>query len=481
LRFEIAIIGLGATGVALLKSLQDQVSACGLRTLRVAVFSPSRTFARGEAFGDAAPHHLVNTTPSMLALRERSPHDFAHWLARYGTSERFPPRRLFAAFLQDAYHSILNTGLLDIEPVREEVVSICRESNGYRISTAGQQFVARSVVLCLGLPGGTNFPELSDKPGFYQAYKHKTYDEDDAPVLIAGTGLTGVDEFRSANLRGRRRIYLFSRHGYAPTCLSPEPRHIPTELDWDRLLKRRDDTMRLDNFFGALHAECQRLPDGGEQITATKLLRERGLSAYFDHLLSRAAASDLPYQDILVSTRPYMHELWRALTLKDKLLFNTSFGAHWATWRHPAPCTVIEELREAAEEGRLQIHQAASRPGWDGQSFVLQTASGIMLRAPSFIDATGGPSQIYAIASPLLHQLCNEGLIESHPCGGIKIHPLSFECHVGGLPTPGLYSLGPLDKGVLFSTNAFWFNARCAEQWARHWANTEVHRDMMSV
>ncbi|EEX32797.1 hypothetical protein VIC_002247 [Vibrio coralliilyticus ATCC BAA-450] len=27
-----------------------------------------------------------------------------------------------------------------------------------------------------------------------------------------------------------------------------------------------------------------------------------------------------------------------------------------------------------------------------------------------------------------------------------------------------------LNKGVLFSTNAFWFNAQCSEKWAHQWA-----------
>ncbi|AXF85301.1 hypothetical protein DTO96_101031 [Ephemeroptericola cinctiostellae] len=34
---------------------------------------------------------------------------------------------------------------------------------------------------------------------------------------------------------------------------------------------------------------------------------------------------------------------------------------------------------------------------------------------------------------------------------------LTFECQVKCKPISGLYSLGPLNKGSLFSINAFWF------------------------
>ncbi|MCK5820038.1 MAG: hypothetical protein KAH18_12550 [Psychromonas sp.] len=35
----------------------------------------------------------------------------------------------------------------------------------------------------------------------------------------------------------------------------------------------------------------------------------------------------------------------------------------------------------------------------------------------------------------------------------------------------GLYNIGPLNKGALSSTNAFWFNLVCAERWAHNWIN----------
>lgn len=66
--------------------------------------------------------------------------------------------------------------------------------------------------------------------------------------------------------------------------------------------------------------------------------------------------------------------------------------------------------------------------------------------------------------------LMKQALTEVHPCGGMNIDLLTFQCRVQNRNVPGLYNLGPLSKGSLFSTNAFWFNARCAESWAKKWA-----------
>lgn len=74
----------------------------------------------------------------------------------------------------------------------------------------------------------------------------------------------------------------------------------------------------------------------------------------------------------------------------------------------------------------------------------------------------------------LLENLLINKLIENHPCGGINIDPLTFQCKVNGNNIHGLYNIGPLNKGCLFSTNALWFNVKCCEIWVRQWASEYV-------
>jgi len=75
----------------------------------------------------------------------------------------------------------------------------------------------------------------------------------------------------------------------------------------------------------------------------------------------------------------------------------------------------------------------------------------------------------------LINNLLFKNYIEPHPCGGIMIDPKTFNICVKGENINGLYNIGPLNKGALFSTNAFWFNAQCSERWAHQWAKRIHH------
>ncbi|WP_158020833.1 FAD/NAD(P)-binding protein [Chromobacterium sphagni] len=480
--FDLAIVGFGATGVSLLKQIQDEVYASGLRAPRIALFSPRAAFARGHAFGDADVIHKVNTPPSMLSVSNSEPVGFAHWMnAKGNANELYPNRLVYSKFLQETYQDIARSGLLEIEEFHETVQVVTAQTPGYQLrSESGKTVTAHKIMLCLGSLHGTNFRQLSEQPGFIDHHT-KFSKVKGGPVLVAGSGLTAVDAFRSLNQGKNNEIHLFSRQGFAPTCLTKENRYIPVVLNWTTLLKEQNGSVRLQYFLKTLKQECKRLPDGGERIPAMQILREHRPAQYFEYLMERSQAADLPYQDILVSTRPYMHKLWRSMPIEDRISFNINYGAGWAAWRHPIPYEVIAELAAAAREQRLHIHQGKNSPYWENGQFVLETTSGKTIRAQNLVDGTGGTNRLDLIDSPLLRNLTEQQLIEAHPCGGIDIHPLTFQCQVNGKPVPGLYSLGPLNKGSLFSTNAFWFNARCAGHWARQWAIEMTKKNSVGI
>lgn len=468
--FDIAIVGVGATGVSLLKQIQDEAYSAGLHKVRVALLSPQAEFARGKAFGDAASIHKVNTPPWMLSISDQEPTGFAQWMAGKGRNgELYPNRLTYSDFLNETYQDVVESGLLDIYEIHEQVEDLLPEGGGYRLmSTRGTLAIAKRVVLCLGSLHGSHFPKFRALPGFID--HHSQFEQvPDGRVLIAGSGLTAIDALRSLQSNQNREIHLFSRHGYAPTCLTASNRYEPRHLTWNNLLRGGEGGVRLDHFIGLLKQERDSLRGGDERDHAMRILRHEGEAAYFEYLMARSAEANLPYQDILVSTRPYMHKLWQAMPVEDRLSFHLNFGAAWAAWRHPIPYEVVGELAAAADEGRLRIHKAASTPVWERGEFVMRTDDGEIIRSTVMIDGTGGSNRLDGIEAPLVRNLLARGLVEAHPCGGIDIHPMTFECRYGGRPTRRLYNLGPLNKGSLFSTNAFWFNARCAGQWARQW------------
>jgi len=87
--YDVAIVGLGATGVSLLSQIQDEVYKVRAAKPRIAVFNPSCSFAKGKAFGDADAVHKVNTLPRMMAVTSTEPEQFGHWLhSAFSTHER---------------------------------------------------------------------------------------------------------------------------------------------------------------------------------------------------------------------------------------------------------------------------------------------------------------------------------------------------------------------------------------------------------
>lgn len=233
----------------------------------------------------------------------------------------------------------------------------------------------------------------------------------------------------------------------------------------------------LSVFSRLLRQEFYLLRERREFRPAMKLLREGRQTEYFRMLLARAENSDLPWQDVLVSTRPYMHKIWNAFTSDQKLRFMKMYGAVWAAWRHPVPQEVFGELIEASAQGRVRFHQALTVPEHSDDKYLLRTRSETIAFCHLW-DATGGRLDIGETTQPLLQDLMSQSLIEGHPCGGINVDPLTFQCRVNNNNVPGLFNIGPLNKGSIFSTNAFWFNARCAETWVKQWAVTFSSADV---
>lgn len=472
--FDLAIVGIGATGISLLKQIQDQVCALNIRKPRVVLFGSNEDFARGKAFGDAAPNHRINTPISMMALSESVPNGFSEWINKQQVLHTtYPNRQVYSTFLYEAYKEIYDSRIFNIEEIRTEVNDIESCGEGYKLLYAGGTVVARKVVLCLGALHGPSFQEISDRPNFFSHHGQITEIAGER-VWVAGSSLTAVDLFRTLNNKKSNEIHLFSRHGNAPTCISFGAKYTPSVLTWGNLQSGRPYSSGLSGFLTAMRDECKNLPKGGERRTALRIRHEMGLSHYFEYLMDRAQESDLPFQDVLVSTRPYMHTLWRSFSLSDRILFIQNYGAAWAAWRHPIPTEIMTELANASKEGRLHIHQSMGSPQWKNGKFHVPLRNARVLDATAFVDGTGGSSQLKSIPSRLIQNLLKRRLIESHPCGGMNVDTLTYQCTVAGRAVPGLYNLGPLSKGSLFATNAFWFNAQCAGHWARHWAIEET-------
>lgn len=467
--FDIAIIGFGASGVGLLNEIQNEVFTKRHLKPNIAIFNNQKSFAKGKAFGDASPIHIVNTPPELMSPSVVEPNGFWHWLREQNSMDsRWPTRVTFAKYLEYVYSDIQATGLLNLHEVQRDVLSLQYVEGEFELALQdGELIKAREVVLCLGSLNSSNFSDLEELPGFIN--HHTQYNQTvNEPALIAGSGLTAVDAFRHLDKSKNARANIFSRNGLAPTCLSEKHLYAPKHLTWNSLL-RESHLSPLKAFMKLLLKEHRSLQNESEFKTAIRFLRTGKQAEYFRYLEGRAANADLPWQDVLVSTRYWFHKFWKAMPIQEKYQFVSRFGSLWAAWRHPIPMSSFSQLGNAVDEERLEFFKATSKPTYENGVFRVPTVRGTM-ESRMLWDGTGGSPVIRNSVSPLLDQLISEGYVEPHPCGGIYINPKTFEVSSSRNEVSGLYNIGPLNKGVLFSTNAFWFNAQCSEKWAHQWA-----------
>lgn len=88
--------------------------------------------------------------------------------------------------------------------------------------------------------------------------------------------------------------------------------------------------------------------------------------------------------------------------------------------------------------------------------------------ADYFIEAIGGLEYLgNETTSPLIQSLFDNKLTEIHPIAGITVDAFSFALTYNNIIVNSIFSLGPLNSGTLFATNAFWFNTKCAYLLAR--------------
>lgn len=463
--FDIAIVGFGATGISLLSEINNAVYTFNLPQPKIAIFDAKNFFSIGKTFGNSAPKWKVNTPPEMLAISSCEPNKAKSLFIEQ--DDLYPLRSNYAQFLMNEYNTIKQFNLLEINEIKQEVIDIKKNGEAFLLTIKDNgQFIAKRVVLCLGSLHAPNF--YNSEGRVIERYED-IKKIDDNRILIAGTSLTAVDFIRIASDDSNKEIHAFSRNGFIPTCLTVSNRYQPQILTWENLINKKDCTP-LIYFMQLLQQEINLKNCRSEYTDAMKKLRKGDIYDYFTYLMVRAKESDLPYQDILVSTRPYMPKFWNTLSLSEKNEFYKTYQASWAAWRHPIPYSIIEELAALVANKRLFFHQIDTIPIYEDGKFKIITRSGREIISSYLIDGTGGNNNLQKTTSTLLQNMQQNQLIESHPCGGININPLTFECLYKQGTVTHLYSIGPLNKGVLFSTNALWFNAQCAKHWVEHWA-----------
>lgn len=427
---RITIVGAGFSGstlATLLASTEDGAP-------EVCLVGVGETFARGVAYGQARPEHLLNVRAGQLGARPDAPGDFADWLS-LGPRGRheFLPRIAYGDYLaervREAQEAATNLSL-----VRQEAIAISRVGDGFRVHLDdGGYFASDRVVLALGALPPQRLTGVGPRLALSPRYIGWPWQDDgldriepEARVLIVGTGLTMVDVVATLAARGHRGpLVAISRHGLLPQPHTAEP------------------------------GPAIELPPSVQQA-----LRGHDVRALLAAVRSVTHVAP-DWRSVVDALRPHTQAFWQGLPRAQRERFLRHVRSYWEAARHRIAPRVAEVVEDLRNRGQLQIRAARLlRAGLRAQG------AEVLLRARGqdqaevgqydyVVRATGLDTDIVRTTHPLVSHLLEAGLLSADPHGlGVEVDGGLQVRDRHGEPVRGLYCLGPLLRGHLWEITA---------------------------
>ena len=239
-----------------------------------------------------------------------------------------------------------------------------------------------------------------------------------SPVLIVGTGATGVDALLELHHRGHRgTIYLLSRRGLLQLIDAP-----PKPYTLQRTMV--GDPPRLRQ--------------------TVRLLRQEA---------ERAAAAGHAWQSVVDAFRAHLPALWTGLSPAERGRFLRHLRPYWLIHRHRLAPDIAALLSRLKGEGRVVIVRGrlrAVREDGDGLVVdVIRYGKGpSSLSVGCLINCTGPEEDFRRIDDPLAGHLLRSGMARPDAFGvGLDVDGEARLCRADGTPQSRLLVLGGATRG----------------------------------
>lgn len=430
----IAIIGGGFSGTMVAVHLLRLANG----PLNIKLIEKRAEVGLGVAYSTAIANHLLNVPAQKMSAFPKQPEHFLNWLQdRYpekafnGTT--FAPRQYYGKYLQSILQEAQSNARPEVqfEYIHDEAIALTTETN--QLVITGQRsktILADRVVLALGnLP--PSHPTIRD-PSFYQSRHYTSWAwstplenivEPDQNILLIGSGLTAIDLVIDLYHKGHQgNIYLVSRRGLLPQPhqpTQPYPTHAQLEQNLNPLLKQ---------------------------------IRQE---------VKKAQALGYDWRAVIDSLRPQTQSIWKSLSITEKRRFLRHLRSYWDIHRHrisPEIAQIITKLKESQQltliAGEIQSYQGES----DSVKVTIRpraTEDKKVIQVHHVVNCTGSERLTSQWQDPLLKSLITSGLAQPDSVRlGLAAAENGALFSQKGEPSSTLYTLGPLQKGILWETTA---------------------------
>lgn len=425
----ICIVGGGFTGAAAAIALLHRHD----RPFDLVIVEGSPALGRGVAFGGQHPLHLLNVRTRDLSVFADRPGDFLNWVflqlgqgeddmsLHEGLAHSFLPRQMFGAYTRQRLFEAIDKRRDVRCTIQDGVVTSCRKKDQrFAVKVEGREAFGADVVMLATAYGFRDHQASGPLTPFdvvppVQLMKART-------AVFVGAGLSMVDALAAARRDGfTGTATVISRRG-----LLPKPHAAKGVVPLQVALPSSKSVARMAS---AVRIACE-----------------------------AAAAHGTPWQAVFNGLRPQVQAIWQGLQVEEQSRFLRHLRSFWDAHRHRLPSEVHAQLQAEFDRGQaIFIKGKVKDIRRENGAFKIEivrrgTARSELIRADLAFDCTGHRPDL---ASPLISGLFAAGLAspDAHRLG-LAAMPDGRAIGAGGIPTKGLFALGPLCQGTLWEITA---------------------------
>lgn len=413
--YDVAIAGGGFAALACLAHLVRFAKS----PLSICVIAPEGFETFGPAYSTPRPEHLLNVRTVQMGLYADGSDGFFAWSGEKDP-DGYLPRMRFGAYLKDKYHSLRREAAaknISIDIVKSKVDNIVNLGH-LQLDCFTGPLLAHYAILATG----NSFPPQDVGARYIENVWH--YDFSKLPaetetVTLIGTGLTAVDILISLHeTKWNGKILCYSGNGRFP-------RPHPVKFEKEKIPAFTPDMFKDMRLSGLMH-EIRR---------QVKLLS--------------GGAKDWAY--VFYALRPIVPQIWRALSLTDRVRALEKYLWVWNIHRHRDAAYLDAIVKAAEKEGRLSFRRSkvtAAEEESDGVTLTLRLPDGTKetVRTALAFRCTG-PSY-RASTQTLQKNLLAQNMVQEHETG------FGLACDDSLCVAEHIYAVGPLLFGEYLETTA---------------------------
>lgn len=457
---RIAIVGLGVTGISVLKEMAKHAY---YQKFEIVLFNEPKTLGTGVPYQDDSELLLINQTADTMSLEEDDKYDFVKWVQENknsaADSKDFVPRKWYGAYLTEKLTKALE--ILKPTIVEENVETIrILEDETFLVKTATQQEIFSKVHLCMGQLPYQDPYDLKEHPHFI----HHPYPVEEklrqfpagSRIGVIGTGLTAIDLMRFLGNQNKNfELGFFVRKAQFSLYRGLESNKELKYLTLENLEKEKKVHAGFVPFTKMMEWFYLECADKGIDFDDLNNRFGKGSKDQLNEQLRED--TDLGVlQGMIHKLDFYLADFMNALTEEDRELFYTNYEPLFRHFRTPMPRVSLERLMDAWNTGKINVWEKMEAVEKMDEGFKVQLADA-EIEVDYLINATGQNQMLMksALPSGLLGQLINERILQPEAFGGVQVLWPSAEAvsqRYGVLDN--LYVHGQLVIGLQYGNNA---------------------------